>query len=122
MKKFREEVAELEAQRQELTNAEKLFELPITMYPELLKVQKEMKGLEQIYDIYTEQKVCQSLSDETFVFDWDPECLGLQHLMFALTRLFYRVNIWDIFIDPFLCSQCDNNNILYSSQQEIKEV
>ena len=57
MKKYQEEVAELEAQRQELTNAEKLFELPITMYPELLKVQKEVKGLEQIYEIYTEQKV-----------------------------------------------------------------
>ena len=97
MKKYREEVAELEAQRQELTNAEKLFELPITMYPELLKVQKEMKGLEQIYEIYTEQKVCESLSDETFVFDWDPECLGLHHLMFALTRLFFRVNVWDSF-------------------------
>lgn len=57
MKKYQEEVAELEGGRQELTNAEKLFELPITMYPELMKVQKEMKGLEQIYAIYTEQKV-----------------------------------------------------------------
>lgn len=62
MKKYQEEVAELEANRQELTNAERLFELPITMYPELLKVQKEMKGLEQIYAIYIEQKVCEQKS------------------------------------------------------------
>ena len=31
-----------------------------------------------------------------------------------------------VFIDPFLCSQCynnsNNNDILYSSQQEIKEL
>ena len=57
MKQYREEVDELELNRQELTNAEKLFELPITMYPELQKVQKEMVGLESIYTIYTEQKV-----------------------------------------------------------------
>ena len=57
LKQYKEEVAELEANRQELTNAEKLFELPITLYPELLKVQKEMSGLESIYQIYTDQKV-----------------------------------------------------------------
>ncbi|PVD32839.1 hypothetical protein C0Q70_08286 [Pomacea canaliculata] len=65
MKKYQEEVAELEANRQELTNAERLFELPITMYPELLKVQKEMKGLEQIYAIYIEQKTAREQWSET---------------------------------------------------------
>lgn len=43
-----------------MANAEKLFDLPITMYSELLQVQKEMKGLRQIYDIYSAQKVCQN--------------------------------------------------------------
>ena len=57
LKNYREEVDGLEANRQELTNAEKLFELPITMYPELQKVQKEMAGLECVYQTYTEQKV-----------------------------------------------------------------
>lgn len=42
--------------RQELTNAERLFDLPITTYPNLVKVQNEMKGLEQIYALYEEQK------------------------------------------------------------------
>ena len=42
--------------RQELTNAEKLFDLPITSYPNLVKVQTEMRGLEMIYSLYEEQK------------------------------------------------------------------
>lgn len=46
-----------EKNRQELANAEKLFDLPITMYPELLKVQKEMSGLKAIYELYEALKV-----------------------------------------------------------------
>ena len=57
MKSYRTDVAEFESQRQELTNAEKLFELHITVYPELHQVRTEINGLEQIYDIYIEQKV-----------------------------------------------------------------
>ena len=49
---------QLEAERQELGNAERLFDLSITMYPELVQILKEMKGLEQIYALYEEQKVC----------------------------------------------------------------
>ena len=57
MKSFRKEVGELEQVRQELANAEKLFDLPITMYPDLLDVQKQMKGLEMVYSLYEEQLV-----------------------------------------------------------------
>ena len=54
---YKQEVDKYEADRQELANAERLFDLPITMYPDLLQVQKEMKGLEQIYGLYEDQKV-----------------------------------------------------------------
>ena len=57
LKEYRSEVDQLESERQELANAERLFDLPITMYPELLQVQKDMKGLDQIYALYEEQKV-----------------------------------------------------------------
>ena len=57
LKEYKKEVDHYESERQELANAERLFDLPITMYPELLQVQKEMKGLEQIYALYEEQKV-----------------------------------------------------------------
>ena len=46
-----------EIKRQELANAEKLFDLPVTIYHDLMQVQKELKGQEHIYTIYVEQKV-----------------------------------------------------------------
>ena len=54
---FEKELMRHEKNRQELANAEKLFDLPITMYPELLKVQKEMSGLKMIYELYDALKV-----------------------------------------------------------------
>ena len=60
LKQFKQEVDMFEAERQELANAEKLFDLPITMYQELIQVQKELKGLEQIFSIYQDQKVPQT--------------------------------------------------------------
>ena len=57
MKQYKAEVEKQENERQELANAERLFDLPITMYPELLEVQKNMKGMDQIYNLYEEQKV-----------------------------------------------------------------
>lgn len=54
---FERELIKHEKNRQELANAEKLFDLPITMYPELIKVQKEMSGLKQIYELYQDLKV-----------------------------------------------------------------
>lgn len=61
MDTYEKELARVEASRQDLAKAEKLFNLPITMYPELLNVQKEMKGLRQIYEIYRSQKVRMSI-------------------------------------------------------------
>ncbi len=57
LKTYRDELHKLENEKQELTNAERLFNLPISSYPELLQVQKEMKGLEDLYKLYEEQKV-----------------------------------------------------------------
>lgn len=54
---FDKELEKHEKNRQELANAEKLFDIPITMYPDLLKVQKDMRGLKQIYAIYKLQRV-----------------------------------------------------------------
>ncbi|XP_033627732.1 dynein heavy chain 10, axonemal-like [Asterias rubens] len=56
MEAFKRELSIYEKDRQELANAEKLFDLSITMYPELLQVQKEMTGLDKIYEIYKQQK------------------------------------------------------------------
>uniref|UniRef100_H2ZL67 Dynein heavy chain tail domain-containing protein n=1 Tax=Ciona savignyi TaxID=51511 RepID=H2ZL67_CIOSA len=57
LNQFRKDLQKYEADRQELTNAEKLFDLPITSYPNLVRVQNEMRGLELIYALYEEQSV-----------------------------------------------------------------
>lgn len=89
MKVFREEVDKLEAERQELANAERLFDLSITMYPELLQVQKEMKGLEQIYAIYNEQKVAREQWSETLWANLNVQLLqdGIENLLKNLRKL-----------------------------------
>ncbi|TUV82046.1 Dynein heavy chain 10, axonemal [Bagarius yarrelli] len=62
---YEADLAKIEASRQELGNAEKLFDLPITMYPELLTVQLEMRGLRLIYKIYEEQKAAKAEWSQT---------------------------------------------------------
>ena len=61
MKEFQAEYAKYENQRQELTNAEKLFDLPITLYPGLVEVDKELKNIARVYDLYEAQRVRQPL-------------------------------------------------------------
>ncbi|XP_053509735.1 dynein axonemal heavy chain 10 isoform X2 [Ictalurus furcatus] len=65
MSAYEADLAKTEASRQELANAEKLFDLPITMYPELLSVQQEMRGLRQIYKVYEEQKAAKAEWSQT---------------------------------------------------------
>ncbi|XP_078713472.1 dynein axonemal heavy chain 10 [Lampetra fluviatilis] len=49
---YEKELTEHEKERQELANAEKLFDLSITAYPNLQQLQREVRGLRQIYDIF----------------------------------------------------------------------
>ncbi|XP_076804944.1 dynein axonemal heavy chain 10-like [Clavelina lepadiformis] len=56
LNQFKKDMLKYENERQELTNAEKLFDLPITSYPNLVRAQNEMRGLEQIYSLYEEQR------------------------------------------------------------------
>ena len=57
LKSFRDELHKLEHDKQELTNSERLLNLPISSYGALVQVQKEMRGLEDLYKLYEEQKV-----------------------------------------------------------------
>ena len=61
MKLFQSQYAEMEKQRQELTNAEKLFDLTITMYPAMLEIDKELKNVTKVFGIYEAQKVRYSI-------------------------------------------------------------
>ncbi|XP_051888343.1 dynein axonemal heavy chain 10 [Pristis pectinata] len=87
--KFENELEELERKRQELANAEKLFDLSITMHPELLSLQKEMKGLRQIYDIYKAQRVSKEEWSETLWADLNVQLLqeGIDGFLKAFRKL-----------------------------------
>ncbi|CAH1233746.1 DNAH10 [Branchiostoma lanceolatum] len=65
LEKYQKELAKYERERQELANAERLFDLPITMYPLLQQVQKEMKGLEMIYSLYKQQQAAREEWSQT---------------------------------------------------------
>ena len=54
LKKFLDESAEKQATRDALVLAEKLFDLPLTSYPELNDVDMELKNQKKCYDVYAE--------------------------------------------------------------------
>ncbi|XP_036382121.1 dynein heavy chain 10, axonemal [Megalops cyprinoides] len=86
---YEKELAQVESGRQELANAEKLFSLPITMYPELVSVQKEMIGLRQIYEIYKEYKVAKTEWSQTLWANLNTQLLqeGIEGFIKNLRKL-----------------------------------
>lgn len=54
---YEKDLAKIVAGRQELANAEKLLDLPITVYPDVISMQRDMEGLRQIYRVYKTQQV-----------------------------------------------------------------
>lgn len=57
MGKYKADLAKIVAGQQEITNAEKLLDLSVTTFPEVLNIKNDMNGLRQIYDIYKAQQV-----------------------------------------------------------------
>lgn len=57
MGKYEADLAKIVAGQQEITNAEKLLDLSVTTFPEVLSIKNDMNGLRQIYDIYKAQQV-----------------------------------------------------------------
>ncbi|XP_006149290.1 dynein heavy chain 10, axonemal [Tupaia chinensis] len=86
---FERELAKHEKNRQELANAEKLFDLPITMYPELLKVQKEMNGLRMIYELYEGLKAAKEEWSQTLWVNLNVQFLqeGIEGFLKSLRKL-----------------------------------
>ncbi|XP_055003053.1 dynein axonemal heavy chain 10 [Sorex araneus] len=86
---FERELARHEKNRQELANAEKLFDLPITMYPELLKVQKEMSGLQRIYSLYENLRSAKEEWSQTLWVNLNVQVLqdGIEGFLKSLRKL-----------------------------------
>ena len=48
LEEFEEGIPTMEQHRQELTNAEKLFDLPITTYPDVMEVEREIRNMSKV--------------------------------------------------------------------------
>ncbi|XP_068013204.1 dynein axonemal heavy chain 10, partial [Melanerpes formicivorus] len=86
---FEKEVEKLEKIRQELSSVEKLFDLPATLYPDLMKAQNDMKGLKQIYEIYELQKAAKKEWSQTLWINLNVQILqeGIEGFLKALRKL-----------------------------------
>ncbi|XP_042277329.1 dynein axonemal heavy chain 10 isoform X2 [Thunnus maccoyii] len=86
---YEAELAKIVAGRQELANAEKLLDLPVTMYPEMISMQKDMKGLRQIYDVYKAQKAAKTEWSQTLWVDLNIQLLqdGVEGFIKSLRQL-----------------------------------
>ena len=89
LKAYRDELAKFEADKQELTNAERLFNLPISNYAALSHVQKEMRGLEELYRLYEDQKKSRQEWSETLWRDLDIQLLvdGIDNYIKSLKKM-----------------------------------
>ncbi|XP_077418138.1 dynein axonemal heavy chain 10-like isoform X2 [Vanacampus margaritifer] len=75
MEQYEAELAKAVEGRQDLANAEKLLDLPITVYPEIVSIQKDMNGFKLIYDIYQEQKAAKNKWSQTLWADLNIQVL-----------------------------------------------
>ncbi|KAM6051570.1 dynein axonemal heavy chain 10-like [Theristicus caerulescens] len=86
---FEKEVEKLEKVHQELGSIEKLFDLPVTVYPDLMKAQNDMKGLKQIYEIYELQRAAKKEWSQTLWINLNVQFLqeGIEGFLKALRKL-----------------------------------
>ncbi|XP_077600352.1 dynein axonemal heavy chain 10-like [Stigmatopora nigra] len=75
MEFYEAELAKAVEGRQDLANAEKLLDLPITVYPEIVSIQKDMHGFRLIYVIYQDQKAAKNKWSQTLWADLDIQVL-----------------------------------------------
>lgn len=62
LQSFQAQYSFLEKKRQELANAEKLFDLPITKYDALIEVDMDLRNMTKVYELYKAQKVIKGAS------------------------------------------------------------
>ncbi|SPP80284.1 dynein heavy chain 10, axonemal [Drosophila guanche] len=75
MDPYGQKINERELRRQELANAERLFDMPMVDYHEFGRVQTEYEGLQQIYKLYRSQKGAREIWGKTLWADLDPNVL-----------------------------------------------
>ncbi|XP_051490092.1 dynein axonemal heavy chain 10 [Apus apus] len=86
---FEKELERLEQNKRELGSVEKLLDLPVTAYSDLLQAQKHMKGLKQIYEIYELQRVTKKEWSQTLWINLNVQVLqeGIERFLKAFRKL-----------------------------------
>ncbi|KAM4590913.1 dynein axonemal heavy chain 10 isoform 1-T1 [Odontesthes bonariensis] len=89
MGRYETDLAKILAEGQELTNAEKLLDFPVAVYPEIIQIQKDMGGLRRIYDVYKAQKDAKAKWSQTLWVDLDVQLLqeGIDGFIKSLRQL-----------------------------------
>lgn len=105
------EMVEFEKERQELANAEKLFDLPITIYPQLQDIQKELSGMEQVFKLYQDQTTAREEWSNTLWGNLDIQQLtdGIDEYLRRLKRLPKELRVLPVY------------NVLQERMQEFKD-
>ncbi|CAG5923192.1 unnamed protein product [Menidia menidia] len=89
VEKYEAELADVLAEGQELSNSQKLLDISLATYPEMIQVQKDMGGLRRIYEVYRAQKDAKAKWSQTLWVDVDVPLLqdGIAGFIKSLRQL-----------------------------------
>ncbi|XP_068610937.1 dynein axonemal heavy chain 10 [Brachionichthys hirsutus] len=89
MKKYEADLSKLAAEHQYLSNAERLFDLPVTPYSDFMGIKKSMEGMKQIYEIYKTQKAAKADWSQALWVDLNTKVIqdGVENFIKQLRRL-----------------------------------
>ncbi|TNN52944.1 Dynein heavy chain 10, axonemal [Liparis tanakae] len=89
METYEADLAKMVTGRQELANAEKLLDLPVTVYPGVVSIEKDMDGLRQIYAVFKAQQDAKTEWSQTLWADLNIQLLqeGVEGFIKRLRKL-----------------------------------
>ena len=89
VREYKERLAALNREREALVNAQKLFGLDVTRYPELQEVSEELDRASQLYEVYADQKAFAETNSNMLWVDLDISSLeaGSEELVLRMRRM-----------------------------------
>ncbi|XP_024136867.1 dynein heavy chain 10, axonemal isoform X4 [Oryzias melastigma] len=87
--RFEKELANIMTEQEHLIETAKLLDLPLAEYPEIIRIQKDLSGLSQIYNIYKAHKDAKTKWSQTLWVNSDIKLLqdGIDGFMESLMQL-----------------------------------
>ncbi|KAI8122976.1 axonemal, Dynein heavy chain 10 [Lucilia cuprina] len=93
MEFYGQKINEFDARRQELANAEKLFDMPMQDYNEFSRIKDDYEGMQIVYKLYKSQKAAREGWSKTLWADLDPSVLteGVESFLKEFRKLSKQV-------------------------------